>query len=78
VEQDLIALIVARLALPPDVVLDATTRFTAGGLSLDSIRMLELTDAVEKHFGVELDAGDLAAMTTIGAFAARLREKLGR
>jgi acyl carrier protein len=78
VEKHLIELITARLSLPPGTVLDGTTAFGRGGLALDSIRLLELADAVERRFGVELDGDDLAAMTTIGAFAARLEAKLGR
>jgi len=76
VEPALIALIAEQLRLPPEEHLDGATPLVQGGLALDSIRLLELCDAVERRFGVELDEDDLASLTTIGALAARLEAKL--
>lgn len=72
-EQRVIRIILRAAGLPPDAPVTADTELLRSGLSLDSSNMLEILLAVEKEFGVEMDARELfaaSALTSVGTLAA--------
>jgi threonine synthase len=64
--------------LSPGEPLDAATELVDGGLSLDSVSVLELLLALEKHFACRIEEGEVtsANLQTIGATAELVRRKL--
>jgi acyl carrier protein len=59
--------------------LDAGTTFS--GLNLDSVSTLELLLALERSFGIELDARemiDLGAFSSLGAMAGYIESRVAR
>jgi threonine synthase len=73
-----IGVLVKSLGLPSDTMLDADTRLVGGGLALDSIRVLELSLALEEAFGCQMQAADVkgGAFETVGTLADLFRRKL--
>lgn len=67
-----ITLIRQTTGLPPGTAISADTPILSAGLCLDSISILELLLAMEQHFGIELDAGELSkakALASVGTLA---------
>ncbi|MDX2167909.1 MAG: acyl carrier protein [Deltaproteobacteria bacterium] len=71
-----IALVARCAGAPADLAFDADTRLIDGGLSLDSLRVLELSVAVEEHFSITLAPADLERFATVGSLAELVRCRL--
>jgi acyl carrier protein len=68
--------IVAAMAPSPAEELHADTRLVAD-LGYDSVRLIELSIALERHFRLDaLDESRLAAVTTVGDVADLVAEQL--
>ena len=78
--QSRVAAIVAGAAgLHPDQSMDEDTPLVGGGLSLDSVVVLELLVALEKEFQVELDPLEMRqarALQSVRALARFINAKL--
>lgn len=72
-EAQVIALVRRCAAAPDDLALDAATRLIDGGLALDSLRILELSVAVEEQFAIALLPSDLERFESVGALVELVR-----
>lgn len=73
-ETQIIQLLATTCELAPD---QLEAGLTIEELGLDSLDVLKLTYAVEKHFGVNLSAYSFNDISSIGRLAQILREHLG-
>jgi len=72
--------IVKAAGLGPDQRLDEATALIGGGLSLDSVAVLQILVGLEEEFGIEVSADELLraqAVQTVGALASFIDSKLG-
>lgn len=79
--QTVITLIRKTTGLPPSTDISSDTPILSTGLCLDSITILELLLAMEQHFGIELDAGELSktkALASVGTLVAFVETKRQR
>ena len=79
-QQRVTSIVLATAGLNRATSVTAETQLLNGGLSLDSVVVLELLLALEKEFGIELNAQELfeaQALKTVGSLAGFIDKKLG-
>ncbi|MEI6970891.1 MAG: phosphopantetheine-binding protein [bacterium] len=79
-QQRVIEIVLATAGLNSATQVTAETQLLNGGLSLDSVVVLELLLALEKEFKIELNAQELfeaQALKTVSSLAGFVDKKLG-
>jgi acyl carrier protein len=72
-QAQVIGLIRRCAGAPADLALDAATRLIGAGLALDSLRILELSVAIEEQFSIALLPSDLERFESVGSLVELVR-----